>query len=499
MTIDTFNDIDVLVIGAGNAAANAALAAREGGAKRIVLLESAPQEARGGNSAFTGGAFRFVYDSVDDLLKLAPDIAELDLPNIDFGTYTREQYFDDIGRLTEFRADPELTEVLIGNSYDAALWLKRHGVRFQPALGRQAFRVEGKFRFWGGLACHILGGGTHLVETLHHALKDAGIEVVYRTQAMGLLHGDEGIEGVRAMRDGRPVEIRAKAVVLACGGFESSAEMRARYLGPNWDLAKVRGTRYNTGWGHKMAMEIGAAVTGHWSGAHAVQWDMNAPEYGDLTIGDRFQKHNYPFGILVNAKGERFLDEGLDFHSFTYAKYGYEVLRQPGLFAWQIFDQKVVKLLRDEYRIARITKETANTLEELAQKLTGVDPEGFLRTVRAYNDAPRPDTSFDPNIHDGLRTRGLAIDKTNWANRLDTPPYEAYGVTTGVTFTFGGLKVSTEAEVLDASGAPIRGLFAAGEIVGGLYYHNYGSGTGLVAGVVFGRRAGAGAARLVAR
>jgi tricarballylate dehydrogenase len=499
MTLDELNDLDVLVIGAGNAAANAALAAREGGARRIALLESAPENARGGNSAFTGGAFRFVYESVDDLLKLAPDIADLDLANIDFGTYTREQYFDDIGRLTEYRADPDLTEVLIGGSYEAALWLKRHGIRFQPALGRQAFKVEGKFRFWGGLACHILGGGTHLVETLHDALKRAEIGVLYQTQATGLLYGDGRIEGVRALHRGRPVEIRAKAVVLACGGFESNAEMRARYLGPNWDLAKVRGTRYNTGWGHRMAMDVGAAVTGHWSGAHAVQWDMNAPEYGDLTIGDRFQKHNYPFGILVNAKGERFLDEGLDFHSFTYAKYGHEVLRQPGLFAWQVFDQKVVKLLRDEYRIARITKETANTLEELAQKLTGVDPEGFLRTVRAYNAAERPDVSFNPNVHDGLRTRGLVIDKTNWANRLDTPPYEAYGVTAGVTFTFGGLKVSTDAEVLDTSGAPIPGLFAAGEIVGGLYYHNYGSGTGLVAGVVFGRRAGEGAAHVAAR
>jgi tricarballylate dehydrogenase len=499
MTLDDLKDLDVLVIGAGNAAANAALAAREGGARRIALLESAPENARGGNSAFTGGAFRFVYESVDDLLKLAPDIADLDLANIDFGTYTREQYFDDIGRLTEYRADPDLTEVLIGGSYEAALWLKRHGIRFQPALGRQAFKVEGKFRFWGGLACHILGGGTHLVETLHDALRRAEIGVLYQTQATGLLYGDGRIEGVRALYRGRPVEIRARAVVLACGGFESNPEMRARYLGPNWDLAKVRGTRYNTGWGHRMAMEIGAAVTGHWSGAHAVQWDMNAPEYGDLTVGDRFQKHNYPFGILVNAKGERFLDEGLDFHSFTYAKYGHEVLRQPGLFAWQVFDQKVVKLLRDEYRIARITKETANTLEELAQKLTGVDPEGFLRTVRAYNAAGRPDVSFNPNVHDGLRTQGLAIDKTNWANRLDTPPYEAYGVTTGVTFTFGGLKVSTQAEVLDASGAPIPGLYAAGEIVGGLYYHNYGSGTGLVAGVVFGRRAGEGAAHVAAR
>jgi tricarballylate dehydrogenase len=151
-------------------------------------------------------------------------------------------------------------------------------------------------------------------------------------------------------------------------------------------------------------------------------------------------------------------------------------------------------LLRSEYRIPRITKETANTLEELAPKLTGVDPSAVLETLRAYNAAPRPDVKFDPNIHDGLRTTGLTINKTNWAQRLDTPPYHAYGVTAGITFTFGGLKVDTCARVEDASGAPIPGLFAAGEIVGGLYYHNYGSGTGLVAGVTFGRIAGEGAA-----
>jgi tricarballylate dehydrogenase len=274
--------------------------------------------------------------------------------------------------------------------------------------------------------------------------------------------------------------------------------MRARYLGPNWDLAKVRGTRFNNGQGHRMAIELGAATHGHWSGAHAVQWDMNAPPYGDLTIGDRFQKHNYPFGIIVNARGQRFVDEGADFHSYTYAKYGHEVLKQPGLFAWQVFDQKIVGLLREEYRIARITKETADTFEELAPKLTGVDAKGFLETVRAFNAAPRPDVPFNPNIHDGLATSGLAIDKSNWANRLDVPPYHAYGVTTGITFTFGGLRVSASAEVQDTTGAAIRGLYAAGEIVGGLYYHNYGSGTGLVAGVVFGRIAGRVAARLAA-
>ena len=169
-------------------------------------------------------------------------------------------------------------------------------------------------------------------------------------------------------------------------------------------------------------MDIGAAPAGHWSGAHAVQWDMNAPPYGDLTVGDRFQKHNYPFGVLINAKGERFLDEGLDFHSYTYAKYGHEVMKQPGLFAWQIFDQKAVPLLREEYRIARITKEQADTLEDLVPRLTGVNAEAALATLKRYNDAPRSERAFNPNIHDGLRTLGLPIDKTNWANRLDTRP-----------------------------------------------------------------------------
>jgi len=284
------------------------------------MLETAPKEARGGNSAFTGGAFRFTYSSVDDLLRLAPDIADLDLANIDFGSYTDGQYFDDMGRLTEYRCDPDLTEVLIGNSFDAGVWLRKQGVRFQPALGRQAFKVAGKFKFWGGLACHNLGGGQHLVAALHERLERVGIPVLYDTTAIALLRGDVHVEGVRVRHRFRQYDLRAGAVVMACGGFESNAEMRARYLGPNWDLAKVRGTRYNTGIGHRMAIDIGAAVAGHWSGAHAVQWDMNAPAYGDLTVGDRFQKHNYPFGVLVNARGERFLDEGLDFHSYTYAK-----------------------------------------------------------------------------------------------------------------------------------------------------------------------------------
>jgi tricarballylate dehydrogenase len=243
-----------------------------------------------------------------------------------------------------------------------------------------------------------------------------------------------------------------------------------------------------------MALAAGARHHGNWSACHSVAWDINAPPYGDLTVGDQFQKHNYPFGILVNAKGERYVDEGRNFHSHTYAKYGGMIMQQPGMFAWQVFDAKAHPLLRGEYRIRRVTKAEADTLEDLAPKLEGVDVQAFLRTVHEYNAACRSDRPFNPNILDGRRTSGLAINKTNWAVALDTPPYHAYHVTTGVTFAFGGVKITREGEVEDLYGRIMPGLYAAGEMVGGLFYHNYCSGTGLMSGATFGRLAGRSAA-----
>src|SRR5215472_1593327 len=263
---------DVIVVGAGNAATCAALSAREGGA-RVLMLEVAPEHWRGGNSAFTGGAWRIVYHGFDDLARLIPDISDHELANVDVGTYTEEQYYDDVGRLTEYRSDPDLTEILITRSFDAGLWMREQGVRFQLGLGRQAFRVDGRFKFWGGLACHIWGGGKELMKALHGRTAQDGIRVLYETEAIGLLQGDSGVDGVRVRHHGHVHDLRAKAVILACGGFEANAEMRARYLGPNWDLAKVRGSKYNTGHGLKMALDIGAAPAGHWSGCHSVQWD----------------------------------------------------------------------------------------------------------------------------------------------------------------------------------------------------------------------------------
>jgi tricarballylate dehydrogenase len=299
------------------------------------------------------------------------------------------------------------------------------------------------------------------------------------------------VVGVHCASRGDAFKLRAKAVVLACGGFEANAEMRARYLGPNWDLAKVRGTKFNTGQGLEMALSIGASAAGHWSGAHSTCWDLNSPETGDLRVGDGYQKFSYPIGVMVNAKGMRFVDEGADLQVYTYSRIGREILAQPGMFAWQVFDQRAVPLLRDEYRIRQVTKVSAETLEELAQKLEGVDARGFLKTMDDYNRAvPAGEPQINISVKDGRATNGLALPKSNWSYRIDRGPFEAYAVTTGITFTFGGLRISPRAQVLDAAWEPMQGLYACGEIVGGIFYNGYPGGTGLVSGAVFGRIAG---------
>lgn len=488
------NEVDVLVIGAGNAAFCAALAAREHGAS-VRVLERAPETESGGNTRFTAGAVRLAYRDVQDLRELMPDLSDDEVRNTDFGTYTEENFFDDLARVTENRCDPDLAEILVRRSRATMLWLRTKGVRFVPIYGRQAFKVDGKFKFWGGLTVEAWGGGPGLVAAETAAAKKHGIEINYETRALELIYNDEGIRGARVRHNNRTNDIRARAVVLAAGGFQANVEWRTRYLGAGWDLAKVRGTRFNTGDGIRMALDIGAMAAGNWSGCHAVGWERNAPEFGDLAVGDAFQKHSYPFGIMVNANGERFVDEGADFRNYTYAKYGRVILQQPGQFAWQIFDRKVLHLLRDEYRIKQVTKVSANTLEDLVKKLDDVNSARALETIRGFNNAVQKDVAFNPNIKDGRSTNGLSVRKSNWANTIDEPPFEAYAVTCGITFTFGGLRITNDAQVVDTDGVPIRGLYAAGELVGGIFYFNYPGGSGLTNGAVFGRIAGDSAAR----
>jgi tricarballylate dehydrogenase len=340
----------------------------------------------------------------------------------------------------------------------------------------------------------VTGGGPGLVQDLTDTAAKKGVEIFYETRAVSLDYDGERVAGVRAQRRGKPAGFRARSVVLACGGFEANPEWRTRYLGPGWELAKVRGTRFNMGDGLKMALDIGACPYGNWSGRHAVSWERYAPEFGDLSLPESSYRHSYPMSIMINADGRRFVDEGIEFYNYTYAKYGAEVLKQPQQFAYQVFDAKVKHLLRPEYGHKNVTRVTANTLEELAAKLEGVDAEGFLRTVRAFNAAVRTGVPFNHSVKDGRCTVGIDPPKSNWANPLDTPPFEAYAVTCGITFTFGGLRINHESgQVLDLNFHPIPGLYAAGEMVGGLFYFNYPAGTGLVSGLVFGRIAGNGA------
>src|SRR5260221_3260080 len=479
--------VDVVVVGGGNAALCAALAAAEQGVS-VLVLERAPESEAGGNSRFTAGAIRCVYDGVEDLRRLMRDPPEEILAVTDFGQYTEENFFDDMARVTEYRAAPDMVELLVKRSRPTVLWMRAKGVRFEPILGRQAFKVDGRFKFWGGLTVEASGGGPGLVAALTGTALKNHVTIVYRARALSLVTADDGsVIGVRLRHDTRTHEISCKAVVLAAGGFQSNIESRTRYLGPGLDLAQVRGTRYDTCDGIRMALEAGAIPWGNWSGCHAVGWDRNAPPFGDLEVGDNYQKHSYPFGIMLNALGERFVDEGADFRNYTYAKYGRIILNQPAQFAWQIFDRKVLHLLRDEYRMRKVTKVRAATLEELVRKLDDVNAETALATVRAYNSAVEQSIPFNPNIKDGRGTKGLTVPKSNWANTIDEPPFEAYCVTCGITFTFGGVKVNADAQVIDTEGEPIKGLYAAGEMVGGIFYFNYPGGTGLMAGALVGK------------
>jgi tricarballylate dehydrogenase len=480
---------DVIVVGAGNAALCAAIAAREAGA-RVLVLEKASEAERGGNSYFTAGGFRFVHSGLDDVRKdVLVDMADAEAAKIVFPGHDRQYFYETLMEVTHGQSDETLAGILIDNSRPTIAWLRKNGVRFIPMYGRQSFEVEGKHHFYGGVTIEAVGGGAGLVEFLLKRCGEVGIEIRYGAGAARLLQNREGrVTGVTVRSQTGYEDIAAKAVVLACGGFESNPEMRVRYLGQGWDLARVRGTRHNTGDGIRMALDIGAVPFGNWSGCHSVAWDISAPPFGDRWVLDNFQKHSYPLGIMVNIEGKRFVDEGEHYRNLTYVKFGKAIMGQPQRWAAQIFDQQTVHRLRDEYRIKQVTRVEAGTIEGLAEKLE-IDPKALATTVAAYNGACKPG-NYNPAILDGVAATGISPPKSNWALPIDKPPFVAFVVTTGVTFTFGGLKIDEKGGVQDLSDRTIPGLFAAGELVGGLFYENYPGGTGLMSGSVFGKRAG---------
>jgi len=485
---------DVIVVGAGNAALCAAISARESGAS-VLVIEKANVDERGGNSLFTAGGFRFVHSGVEDLQKdVLVDLSKAEVDQIVIPPLAKETYLDDLRRVTEGQTDDALADLLVGRSRETVVWMRENGVRFIPMFGRQSYKVEGKHHFYGGVNIEAVGGGWGLVDSLIKRAERVGVEIRYSTALRELLQDRSGaISGVRVKGPDGYEDLAARSVVLACGGFEANPEMRVRYYGAGWESCRVRGSRHNTGDGIQAALDIGAQAFGGWSTCHAVAWDISAPPFGDRVVLDNFQKHSYPIGIVVNLRGERFVDEGADYRNHTYAKYGREIMKQPKRTAIQIFDAKTIDMVRDEYRIKQVTKATANTLEELAEALE-IDVKGLTQTVSEFNAACQPG-KYNPSILDGVGTKGIEPPKSNWALPIDKPPYTGFVVTCGITFTFGGLRISEQAEVQDTTDRAIPGLFAAGELVGGIFYENYLGGAGLMAGAVFGRIAGASAAR----
>lgn len=480
-------EADVLVVGAGNAALTAALAASEQGA-RVLVIEKAPRELRGGNTRFSGGLFRFSYQGLNDIRALLPSV---DAEAIEVDTYPEDDYYRAVMHVTHGEADPELSRLLIKESLPTVQWMAKHGVRWELTSLFNA-RVSGKLVFNPGSVLQAKGKGVGLSAFLFNAVEEREIPILHKTKFLHLVQdGDGSVLGASVRGPQGTEEVRCGAVVLAAGGFEANPELRARYLGGGWDRAKVRGTKYNTGEVLMSALDAGAKPAGHWRGCHATPIDANAPAVGDLRLTDLTNRLSYLYGISVNVHAQRFMDEGEDLGQYTYAKTGAAILDQPGSVAYQIFDQKVLELLEERYKTG--TPVVADTIADLAGRL-GLDPEGLQATIDSFNNAVGPG-DFNPAVRDGKSTRGMTPPKSNWALPMDSPPYVAYPTTGGITFTFGGLDIDTRARVIDTEDEPIPGLYATGEITGKFFYHNYPGGTGLMRGAVFGRIAGAEAAK----
>ena len=483
------NYADVIIVGTGNAGFAAAVSASENGAK-VLMLEKASEDYMGGNSALTIH-MRFAYNSFSDLLPLVKDDKQTynklynkklqELSEV-VTEYTESDYLKDIMNVTSGKSDKILSKELVTNSLPTIKWMNKLGHLWSPTFDNPTSANVVSFN----------GKGYGLMQRWKNIALNKGVNIKYNHQVIDLIKNNEDIiSGVVAKTNNENKIYYANSVILACGSFESNAQMRAKYLGEQWRNVKLRGIPNNTGEGLEMAISHGAIPYDDWSTCHASPQDINRPDYdlpGENKSGDYWSRYAYPFSIMVNINGNRFIDEGETWRGLTYAKTGKAILEQKNNMAFQLFDSKHVKAgVLKKYK--NPTKYQAGTLIDLANKIKITDKENFINNINTFNKAVQSG-NYNPHKLDGKKVKNIFPSRSNWALPLDNPPYLAYPVICGMTFCYGGLKTSINGELINKNGDIINGLYAVGEMVGGLWHNNYPSGGGMMAGAVFGKNAG---------
>lgn len=489
---------DVLVVGSGNAALVSALSARQSGAS-VAVFEAAPSSHFGGNSRFSSGIFRIPHVGLPSVIPLLDDRSLKQIDYCRMSAYTKEDYESDMIRTSSGQCDRAQLAVMLSNAFDTVMWMKGLGVQWQLPLGKFFDHAkiseenDGYVDLLPWDTIMAIQGGAGLMENLRAAVNKMGIPIYYSSPVCDLIAEGDTITGIAVRGRDSTFEFSGQ-VILACGGFEASPRLRRQYLGEGWDLTSLRGSRFNTGTMMEKAIAAGAGVAGHFGGCHATPHDLNATKTLDPENGDTMSRYSFPYSVMVNINGHRFMDEGENYFSLTYAKAGGTIANQPQATAFQVFDQKTLHLLEPRYKLASPIQD--DTLQGLAAKMS-VDVQAFCETIQAYNAATSATSvrDFNPFTLDGLSTgTALPVPKSNWALPIDKGPFVAYGVTCGITFTYGGLSTDASARVLNQEGLPMPGLWAVGEISGGFFAFNYPGGTGLTKGAVFGRIAGQAAA-----
>jgi len=479
---------DVLVVGAGNAALASAISASEMGA-RVLICEAASEEAMGGNSRFTFAGFRLGLEDSENIKCLIPGISNQELAFVRENPYTSDDFYTHLMRLSCYKADSKLCHMLANESFNVLKWMKGLGIEWDLSISE--FPPDPVWKRSPG-SVFAKGRGKGLIKRLLQSVASKGIEILY-DMSLERLEADGGRvrRAVFSSKEHGIVEIMFNSVILACGSFEANKEMRQQYMGRNWADMKVRGSQFNTGKGLYAALEVGAQIYGDWTKGHGVPINADTEDFGLLSLGETTRRCLFQYSVSVNEQGHRFFDEGRSRKIFMYGETGAEVASQSSNRAFQIFDAKIVNAPAFEQLMYFSSQNhcVANSLTRLADMIS-VPRRTFVKEIEEYNAAVDTTHEFNTSILDGRSTVGINPPRSNYAVKLDMPPFFAFPVCGGITFSYGGIKTNVKSQVLDFEDKPIPGLYAAGEMTGGYFMQSYPANAGLVRGAVTGYSAG---------